>query len=304
MEHDMEQQFGQWLRYYRKQHRMSQKEVADALGVGQTTIANYENNSRFPDRQKLVSLAMLFNASLDEILGVRVKTDPMSCGDNPLPTQVLLPEKVIALILQGNELEVWNSIHLTACSGTTMAEIYLQFLTPLLVLTGELWADGSISVAEEHVVSHAVKGFMERLRVLYTKAPPQGFSCICATVPGESHNIGIRMLRDLLEQSGWRGFFLGDKVPTDQLIRFTLLERPDLLAFSVSLNENIDAANLIIEHVRREPQLARIPTMLGGRVFLRDGVNQEDYPADFVASSLNAGLEFASQLAQSRVPGR
>ncbi|WP_319558970.1 cobalamin-dependent protein [Marispirochaeta sp.] len=300
----MEQQFGQWLRYYRKQHHMNQKEVADALGVGQTTIANYENNSRFPDRQKLVSLAKLFNASLDEILGVRVKKDPMSCGEYPSFGQALSAEETLEHILAGKELEAWDKIHQIVCAGTGMAEIYLHLLTPLLVLTGDLWADGSISVAEEHIVSNAVKGYMERMRVLYPKASPQNSSCICATVPGESHSIGIRMLRDLLEQSGWKGFFLGDKVPTDQLIRFAASLRPDLLAFSVSLNENIDAANLVIERVRREIRLARIPIMLGGRVFLRDDVNRNNSPADFVASSLNAGLEFASQITQPRIHSR
>ena len=43
----------------------TQKKLAELLGVKQTTIANYENSIRLPDAQMLVSIADLFQVSLD-----------------------------------------------------------------------------------------------------------------------------------------------------------------------------------------------------------------------------------------------
>jgi len=289
----MEQQFGQWLRYYRKKNGMSQKQVAQVLKVGQTTIANYENNSRFPDQQKLISLAQLFNASLDRMLGVRSGTES--------PVEKPAPEDLIRTILEGRELEAWESLESLVMSGTGLSEIYLDILEPLLVLTGELWAGGSISVAEEHIISHGAEGFMDRLRTRYPKAPPSDKLCICSTVPGESHSIGIRMLRDLLEQAGWRAFFLGDKVPTDQLISLVISTRPDLLAFSATLKENADAADLLVHRLRREEQIARIPIILGGKAFTEEQRHLKNLSADYIAGSLHEGLRLAEELTQIRV---
>ena len=297
----MEQQFGQWLRYYRKKNRMSQKQVAQVLGVGQTTIANYENNSRFPDQQKLVALAELFDASLDRILGVRANTDAIPDSERRDPEKALSPKEMIRSILGGRDLEAWEKVERSVKSGTPMKEIYLRILEPLLIMTGELWAEGSISVAEEHIISHAVEGFMERLRTCYPGVPPSDKLCICATVPGESHSIGIRMLRDLLEQAGWRAFFLGDKVPTDQLISLLLSARPDLLAFSATLSENRDSGELLIHRLRREAPLARVPVILGGRAFEEGREGLKNLSACKVTGSLAEGLLIAEELVQYKV---
>jgi len=296
----MEQQFGQWLRYYRKKNGMSQKQVARVLKVGQTTIANYENNSRFPDQQKLVALAELFNASLDRMLEVRTSPGSAGGGEGQAAAKPR-PDEILRRILEGRELDAWESLESLVVSGTHMAEIYLDILEPLLILTGELWAGGNISVAEEHIISHGVEGFMDRLRTKYPKAPPSDKLCICATVPGESHSIGIRMLRDLLEQAGWRAFFLGDKVPTDQLVSLALSARPHLLAFSATLSENRDSGELLIHRLRREERLARIPIVLGGKAFSEEKRGRKNLPADYIAGSLHEGLRLAEELTQIRV---
>ena len=61
--------FATRLRELRVDADLRQKDLADALGVAQTTIANYEQGARFPDEMNLRRIADHLNVSLDYLLG-------------------------------------------------------------------------------------------------------------------------------------------------------------------------------------------------------------------------------------------
>jgi transcriptional regulator with XRE-family HTH domain len=49
---------------------MTQKQLAEHLGVTIRTITNYENGSREPNIKTLIALAQLFDVSVDYIVGL------------------------------------------------------------------------------------------------------------------------------------------------------------------------------------------------------------------------------------------
>ncbi|MCI6686788.1 MAG: helix-turn-helix domain-containing protein [Ruminococcus sp.] len=57
------------LKLARKQSGMTQKEVADNIGVGQSTYKNYECGIREPNGDTIVELANLFGVTTDYLLG-------------------------------------------------------------------------------------------------------------------------------------------------------------------------------------------------------------------------------------------
>jgi methanogenic corrinoid protein MtbC1/DNA-binding XRE family transcriptional regulator len=61
--------FSDSLRELRKTKNLTQRELGDILGIGQTTVANYEQGARFPDSEMLVKIADFFTVSLDFLLG-------------------------------------------------------------------------------------------------------------------------------------------------------------------------------------------------------------------------------------------
>ena len=63
------------LKELRKKRRLSQKEVADRIGVATGTISAYECNTKTPSVEVLESLALLYNASVDYILGLDKRTN-------------------------------------------------------------------------------------------------------------------------------------------------------------------------------------------------------------------------------------
>lgn len=61
--------FSSRLRSLRMEAKMSQTELANALGTKQTTVSNWESNQVEPSYEKLLEIARLFNVSLDYLLG-------------------------------------------------------------------------------------------------------------------------------------------------------------------------------------------------------------------------------------------
>lgn len=62
--------FGIRLKELREAKHLSQSDVADRLGVSRATISGYECNTITPSVEQLVKLALLYNASLDYMMGM------------------------------------------------------------------------------------------------------------------------------------------------------------------------------------------------------------------------------------------
>lgn len=61
--------FSDMLVSLRKQHRLSQNELAEKVGVSRSAIGMYETGVREPDFETLEALADTFNVNMDTLLG-------------------------------------------------------------------------------------------------------------------------------------------------------------------------------------------------------------------------------------------
>ena len=65
---------GERLQNLRKNRRLSQKDVATALGISPAIISNYESGERTPSLENLMSLASFYHCSTDYLLGFEKHT--------------------------------------------------------------------------------------------------------------------------------------------------------------------------------------------------------------------------------------
>ena len=61
--------FGTRLREVRTSKKLTQKELAEQIGISQKSYSHWENNKTFPSFDNLVKLADLFEVSLDWLFG-------------------------------------------------------------------------------------------------------------------------------------------------------------------------------------------------------------------------------------------
>lgn len=70
--------FGPTLYALRKAQRLSQKELAEAVGISQSTLANYESQATNISPQNLIKLAGFFRVPISKFYGIKEVTVDVS----------------------------------------------------------------------------------------------------------------------------------------------------------------------------------------------------------------------------------
>jgi len=91
-----------------------------------------------------------------------------------------------------------------------------EIVAPALRVVGDRWQEGSERIAEEHLLSEAVRA---RLRVLLSdrRHAVRG-TAVLACGPGERHELGLLALAVLLQADGWLAVYLGADVPLESSV--------------------------------------------------------------------------------------
>lgn len=149
------------------------------------------------------------------------------------------------------QLELWQRRILDAAAGLDQEEVgrvldeamsamepvalFDSLLAPLERLVGERWHAGTLSVAEEHLVTNTVR---QRTMALLLQAPKgtKGH-VVCAGLPNEEHELGLLGAALKFRHAGWRVTLLGGRTPPEQLARTIDVTQPDLVALSAIYDE-------------------------------------------------------------------
>ena len=99
---------------------------------------------------------------------------------------------------------------------------------------GKRWQRGELSVDEEHRASHIVADAIDRLRPRTTR---DASLAILACPPAEAHDLPLRLVRLVLEWSGWRTEFLGAELPWPDAKHAVERTSPRIVAFSSRSSE-------------------------------------------------------------------
>lgn len=62
--------FGLRLKTLRENLKLSQEQLGRKVGRSKSVISNYENNIKFPPAEILIEFAIIFNVSLDYLVGI------------------------------------------------------------------------------------------------------------------------------------------------------------------------------------------------------------------------------------------
>lgn len=62
--------FGNNLKELRLKHKMTQKELADKIGITKSVVSYYELQERSPSPEVLIKLSKIFHVTTDYLLGI------------------------------------------------------------------------------------------------------------------------------------------------------------------------------------------------------------------------------------------
>jgi DNA-binding transcriptional MerR regulator/methylmalonyl-CoA mutase cobalamin-binding subunit len=106
-------------------------------------------------------------------------------------------------------------------------------IAPAVRGVGEAWQAGRLEVRHEHFLSERIGDLLRSLRLPFEERAT-GPLVILASLPGESHSLGLQMAALTLAAAGCRILFLGTEVPPDQMAGLARDLGAGALAVSVS----------------------------------------------------------------------
>ncbi|QDE95219.1 MerR family transcriptional regulator [Myxococcus xanthus] len=136
-----------------------------------------------------------------------------------------------------------------------------EVLAPLLCDVGEQWEGGSLTVAQEHLVSQMVRARLVSL----LHAAPQGRHRhgVLACFPEEEHEMGLLGAALRLRHLGVRVTLLGQRVPAEDLGRAVSALRPDFVGLSTVASRSAEAFEATLTRLMQA--LPRgLPVWVGG----------------------------------------
>jgi excisionase family DNA binding protein len=210
--------------------RVSLRDAADQLGVHYQTAYRWVRQGVLP----AVKVAGSYEVEPDAITALlEARSRP-----SPPPRQRRVRDwmpfavRLYQALLAGEEAAVRDEIGRLIEGGVTLVEICDRVMAPALADIGRAWAEGEISVAEEHRAS----AICERALGRWSPSPPgrpRGTAVVCSP-PTDEHNLPGQMATAVLRENHWRVHHLGTGVPPADIRSLVAAEAADLVVISVT----------------------------------------------------------------------
>ena len=207
-----------------------------------------------------VARVQWLHARLEE--GYRIGEAAALLGGGEVPVS-RTPEELRVAILQAAERGEGDTTGLLldqcfAVSG--LADALADVVVPLLHAVGEGWESGRLTVAQEHLVSSAVRTRLDRL-LADARGSVRGVA-VLACAPGERHELGLLMVAVMLRADGWQVDYLGADTPLGDALGLAETVDARMLGLSVAMAERLEQLGDELAG-RRVPR--RLALVLGGR---------------------------------------
>jgi DNA-binding transcriptional MerR regulator/methylmalonyl-CoA mutase cobalamin-binding subunit len=135
-------------------------------------------------------------------------------------------------------------------------------LAPVLVQIGHGWADGSLSIAQEHMATGVFRRVLGWLFRVY-EGKGAAARLVVATPPGQVHELGALMVATSAAAEGWAVTYLGADLPVGDLVSAVRQTGARAVALSaVYVPEGTDLLALLSEVRAALP--GRVPLLVGG----------------------------------------
>lgn len=180
-------------------------------------------------------------------------------------------ERYLRALLDGNRRTAFAVVDEAAAAGVGIRELYVEVFQPVMREVGRMWQENRITVADEHLATAITQSAMARLYdELFNVAVAPGPLLVAACAEQERHELGLRMICDVLEMEGWDTLFLGASVPVEDLVALVRERRPQVVALSASIAPHVPRVRETIRALREAVPEGGPLVAVGGRVFADD----------------------------------
>lgn len=168
------------------------------------------------------------------------------------PVQAVL-DKYLAAALDGDRSEALRIIREEGISaGLSISQIYLGVIQAAQYRVGKMWEAGEVTVSQEHLATGISQLAIAQLYSMMPSSHTAGYRVLIACVPGETHDMGPRIVADFFEMAGFEVRYLGADVPVQAIVQEAKNSRPDIVALSATMTYNLPAFRDTVTRLRAE----------------------------------------------------
>jgi MerR family transcriptional regulator, light-induced transcriptional regulator len=122
-----------------------------------------------------------------------------------------------------------------------------EHMIPLIERVGKGWRSDELSIPKEHFATECIYSFLSsKWRQLNSRK--EGWNILMATLPGETHNLGLAMSAVVASLSGAKIIYLGLNTPLEDIISTANDFKPKLLCLSISCGKKfIDTEDSLLK---------------------------------------------------------
>ncbi|WP_131103220.1 B12-binding domain-containing protein [Ornithinimicrobium sufpigmenti] len=170
-----------------------------------------------------------------------------------------------------------------------------KIVMPVLHETGDRWAAGRFTVAQEHFASNLIRTRLSSLSLAWDAGT--GPLAVLACPSGERHDLGLLAFGVVLGRAGWRVRYLGADTPLSTLGSAVQTLEPDLVVLSAVRAQPLEEA---ADHLAELPEAAT--TALARAQVIVAGAGATREVADRLGATLLEGdpVDVARSLADRR----
>ena len=179
--------------------------------------------------------------------------------------EVTMKEKMLELLMR-NDTKSLVDIFERYSQFFGFVKFYERLLAPVMYKVGELWEAGRLNVATEHVCSNAAHTLVKIINERVSRNPVgnrKTLKILICTPEGEYHSLGCMVIESFLRSKGYSVYNIAPSVPSDSVIVFASKYNPDLIMISMTLADNIGAANKLINKIL-ESRISVSHILVGG----------------------------------------
>jgi len=135
-------------------------------------------------------------------------------------------------IIKSYNAKKLESVLLNASAKFTQPVLIEELIVPLVYKIGEMWHNGDIRVANEHLASSVIRSFLFNLLDSYSisNSAPE---LISATPRGQEHELGALIAGVVAASSGWRVIYLGSSLPAEEISSVVSYLNAKVVALSI-----------------------------------------------------------------------
>ena len=212
-----------------------------------------------------------------------------------VPGRLPSAESFSELLLSDNEAEATAQLIDAYLQNHALATIFDTTITDAMHRVGDLWFNGTITIADEHLATRVMLSALQKLRGIVVPGQATGLKAVSCGIEGDLHELPIHLAEIIFESEGWDISNLGPNTPLFSLRDMVAQKKPDLVCISARSIVDLDRATTEYAQLRKIVEKIKGTTVLGGEAF-RDLNLRQRFPAEFYAESFGGLSTFVKEL--------